>query len=111
MSLSNRLTQRIRIQERHTAQDTTGQPVDDWGDVIASTGGKCWAEVRDISGREYIGADAAQSIVTTRITIRSRDGITAAMRVLHGADVYKIEAVLKQPDRTLLLMCSRMGAV
>jgi SPP1 family predicted phage head-tail adaptor len=108
MSLGARLNKRIAIQERVDGRDDSGQPTDNWTDVVTdSADGKCWAAIRDVSGKEFITADATQSMVTTRITIRRRAGIAAAMRVLYGADTYMVAAVLGQADRTLLLMCSR----
>lgn len=108
MSLGARLNKRIAIQERLAGRDDAGQPTDNWTDVVTdSADRKCWAEIKDISGREFISADATQATVTTRVTIRHRDGIAASMRVLYGADTYMVAAVLGQDDRTLLLMCSR----
>lgn len=110
MSLSARLNKRVTIQALGGGQDAIGQPIEDWANLIADGDGKCWAEVKDVSGKEFIAADAENSAVTTRITIRYRAGITAAMRVLNGADVYKVLAVLGQENRTLLLMCERGAA-
>lgn len=107
MSLASRLNKRIVIQRQSTAQDAAGQPIDTWTNVIADGDGKCWAEVKDISGREFVSGGAEQSSVTTRITIRYRPGISPALRVLHGADVYNVVAVLGQDGRTLQLMCTR----
>lgn len=102
MSLSARLNQRVTIQSIHAGQDAAGQPTTAWEDVAT-----VWAEIKDISGSEFITADATQATVTTRISIRHRPGILPTMRVLHGADVYKLAAVLGQDNRSLVLMCSR----
>lgn len=95
------LNQRVTIQQQSTAVDEIGQPVVSWSDVAT-----VWAEVKDVSGREYIAAGAEQSAVLTKITIRKRSGIVSSMRVLHGSDTYGIDAVLEN-DRTTLLMCKR----
>ena len=110
MSLSARLSKRIIIQVLGDGQDAIGQPIEAWSNLIADGDGKCWAEIKDISGKEFIAADAENAKVTTRITIRYRAGITAEMRVLHGVDVYNVLAVLGQENRTLLLMCERGSA-
>lgn len=110
MSLSARLNKRITIQVLATGQDAIGQPTEDWTNLITEGDGKCWAEVKDVSGKEFIAADAENAKVTTRITIRHRADVTAAMRVLHGVNAYNVLAALGQADRTLLLMCER-GAV
>jgi SPP1 family predicted phage head-tail adaptor len=102
MSLAMRLNKRITIQQNGITQDEIGEPVNGWSDVAT-----VWASIMDISGREYVAAAAAQNSVTTKIVIRHRAGIAPAMRVIHGADTYNIEAVLGQDNRTLLLMCAR----
>ena len=101
MSLAMRLNKRVTIQQQSTAVDEIGQPVVSWSDVAT-----VWADVKDVSGREYIASGAEQSAVLTKITIRKRSGIVSAMRVLHGSGTYGIDAVLES-DRTMLLMCKR----
>lgn len=55
------------------------------------------AEVKYLSGRELIAAQATHSKVTARITIRNRpEAITADMRILFKNKIFNIEAVL--PD-------------
>ena len=111
MSLGARLNKRITLQVLAAGQDEAGQPLPaDWMNVIASGDGKLWAEVRDVSGREFVSAGATQNQVLTTITIRYRVGVLPKMRTLHGTDVYRIEAVLGQDQRTLTLMCSRGAA-
>jgi SPP1 family predicted phage head-tail adaptor len=110
MSLAYRLNKRVLLQRQVDTQDAAGQPVLDWVNVVATGDGKLWAEVRDISGREFLSAGAEQSQVQTRIVIRGREGIDAGMRVLHGADEYQIVAPLRRSDGTLHLMCSRRRA-
>lgn len=95
---------RVTIQAPSDAQDALGEPVDAWTDVAT-----VWATVGDVSGREYLAADAAQNKAQTKIFIRYRPDVMATMRVVHGATVYNIEAVLRPSGRPiyLLLMCSR----
>ena len=108
MSLAARLNKRILLQVMGPAKDAAGQPIAaDWTNVITDGDGKLWAEIRDVSGREFVAAGATQNQVMTTITIRYRAGVLDKMRALHGADVYRIEAVLGQDGRTLALMCSR----
>ncbi|OFJ47663.1 hypothetical protein BA896_000200 [Janthinobacterium lividum] len=111
MSLGARLNKRITLQVLAGGRDEAGQPLPaDWTNVIADGDGKLWAEVRDVSGREFVAAGATQNKVLTTITIRYRADVAAKMRVLHGTDAYSIEAVLGQDQRTLALMCSRGAA-
>lgn len=99
------LRHRVLIQARGTAQDDYGQPIETWTNVTPTA---IRAEVKDVSGREYFSAQATQNVVQTKIRIRYRADVTASMRVVHGADVYNIEAVLTEGNReSLLLMCSK----
>ena len=75
--------------------------------MVAEGDGKCWAEIKDVSGKEFISGSAEQSSVTTRIIIRHRPDLSSTLRVLHGTDVYDVLAVLGQDGRTLQLMCTR----
>ena len=102
MSLATTLNKRITLQAPATGQDDYGAPLSGWTDVAI-----VWASIVDISGREFIAAAAVQASAQTKLTIRHRDGVLPAMRVLHGAVIYNIEAVLGQDRRELLLMCSR----
>lgn len=88
---AGRLNQRISIQQRTTSVDAIGQPVETWTDVA-----EVWADVRYQKGLEAIKAGADTSVVSVSIRIRYRGGIDAGMRVLHGSDVFDIQAVL--PD-------------
>lgn len=99
------LRDRITLQAPPTAQDAAGQPAGNWTDVAT-----VWAEVRDLSGREFIAAQATQSEVSTKIRIRYMTGIDASMRAVRGADVYTLVAPPLDPDgrrRELVLMCTK----
>jgi len=98
---------KIWIQRRTEGQAPDGQPIEEWTNVTFT---QLWADIRDISGREYVAAGAEQSEVTTRIRIWRHDEVTAAMRVLHGATVYDIKAALLEGSDTTLLMCTRRQA-
>jgi SPP1 family predicted phage head-tail adaptor len=104
---AGKLDRRITIQTPATGQDAFGEPLSGWTNVVTDGDGKVCAAITDMTGREYLAAAATQNSVETKIYIRYRPGITAAMRVLHGADVYNIAAVLGQDRRQLLLMCTR----
>lgn len=57
------------------------------------------ADPRHVSGLEAIRADAVTSTVRASFRIRYQEGITAAMRVQEGSDVYAIKAVLMDLGR------------
>lgn len=96
----------VSIQQQSEAQDAAGQPVLSWVEVH-----KVRAAINDVSGREFLAAQAGQSEINTKIRIRYLDGIKADMRIVpvNGADIYNIVAPLDQSgDRKwLLLMCTR----
>lgn len=99
---SQKLKHRIRIQAPADGQAPDGGSVPGWTDLAA-----VWASIEDLTGREYQAAQATQNPVQTRIRIRYRPDIVSAMRVLYGANVYSIEAVLDRDGsrRELQLMC------
>lgn len=107
MSVSAQMNKRVKLQVRPATRNDLNEVTGSWVNLVAEGDGNVWAAVVDLSGREYVAAGGTQNAVETKITIRYRDGITPKMRVLFGADVYTIEAVLGQDRRTLLLMCSR----
>lgn len=94
MSLAaGRLRHRITIEQKVTTQDPdTGAPItawESWADDVP-------AEVVPLSAREFLAAQAVQSEVSARITIRYRAGLLATMRIIHRGQVYNIAGVL--PD-------------
>jgi SPP1 family predicted phage head-tail adaptor len=84
----------VTIQTPGVGQDDIGEPVAAWGAFVTVR-----ANVRDLTGRELMAAQAVQSQVTTKITIRFRDDIVPAMRVTRGAEVYTIQNVMNPSGR------------
>lgn len=71
-----------------TGRDGMGQPIKGW-----KTAPPVWADVRFISGREFVRADKETSEATASIRIRARP-VTTAMRVRYKGVLYDIKAVL-----------------
>jgi SPP1 family predicted phage head-tail adaptor len=107
MTIANRLNKRITLQQLVAGKDATGAPAEDWQNVVTTGDGTIWAGIRDLTGRQYVAAGGTQNAVQTEIEIRYRAGIVPAMRVVHGTDLYDIEAVLDQKGKALLLMCQK----
>jgi SPP1 family predicted phage head-tail adaptor len=107
MSIAARMDKRVTLQRQVVGRDAAGQHVAVWENARTDGDGKVFAHVADLTGRERVAAGAQQASVQTKITIYDRAGVVPAMRVLHGADVYRIDAVLRQDNGTLLLMCAR----
>jgi SPP1 family predicted phage head-tail adaptor len=101
------LDKRVTLQQKVAGQDPTGAPLTGWENVITTGDGKLWANIRDLSGHQFVVARAGQNATSTTIRIRKRAGVVPAMRVLHGADVYDIEAVLERDNTWLDLMCAK----
>lgn len=103
--LAPRLRHRVTLQRRVTARDAFGGVTDTWKTVAEHIP----AEIVPLSGREFIAAHATQAGVTARITIRWRNDVTAAMRILHDGAAYNIKAVLPDPTlrRHISLMCEQ----
>lgn len=84
---AGRLRHRISIQSLVKGKDGAGNPTTSWSDFAANLP----AEVVPLSGRDLIAAQATQSEIIARCTIRYQPGVTAAMRVVYEGVLYKIE--------------------
>lgn len=90
---AGKLRHRVMIQRRDKSQDpTTGEMVTDWVDHAM-----VWAAIEPLSAREFIAAQAGQSQITARATIRYIEGLNATMRLMHNGAAYNIEGVLPDP--------------
>lgn len=100
------LRHRVMFEQVITEIDSDGAQEENWVPVFP---GPLSAEIKAISGRELIAAQAVQSKVSTRIKVRFRPEFKAAMRGLHRGTIYNIEAVIPDPDsgiKFLTLLCS-----
>jgi SPP1 family predicted phage head-tail adaptor len=92
---AGRLRHRVTIQARQNIQDAvTGETVIAWVDAWVDIA----AAIEPLSARELIAAQAQQSEVSARITIRPLSGLTAQHRVVHNGDIYNIDGVIPDPD-------------
>ncbi|MCE3262620.1 MAG: hypothetical protein K0R43_1699 [Pseudoduganella sp.] len=91
MSLSANLRHKVAIQARAGSTDDLGQPNDTW-----STVAEPWADIRYLNGMSAIKTGADHSVVQASIRLRYRTGLNAGMRVVYGATVFEIQAIL--PD-------------
>ncbi|MDK1261288.1 phage head closure protein [Cronobacter sakazakii] len=103
---AGKLNKRITLQKPvKTQSQATGAVANGWDDVA-----ELWANVTDLSARDFVAARAGQNEVTTRITIRWRDDVTDKHRILYRDRVYDIQGVLeddKSGREYLTLPCSR----
>lgn len=101
------LKDRITIQRHTQDKDEWNTPVPDseaWVEFA-----KVWADVKHPSGLGAIKADAEVSIARASMRIRRRTDVDAGMRVLFGAAVYDIKAVLPGSTREYVdLVCVKV---
>lgn len=99
MSLkAGRLRHRVDIQSKSNVQDpVTGEITTTWVNTWTSVP----ASIEPLSAREFIAAQAVQSMVTARITLRYRVGLDASMRIVHNGTIYNPAGFLGDPDSGL----------
>lgn len=107
MVRAGELTNLIDIEARPAGQDDYG------GAAAFGPWARAWAKVEPLSGREI--DDAGNVIINegvTRFTIRYLPGLTAAMRIKWGANIYAIEGPpLNTNARNIeLVINARIGA-
>ena len=100
---AGKLDQRVTLWKLSGGTDAWGSPLP--AELVAL--GTVWASVQPLNGREYIAAQAAQSEVTTRITMRYRPGVTPDLKLTHEGRQYEIESVIDTNSAgvELVLMC------
>lgn len=93
------LRHRISLQALRRKQDPkTGEEVENWETIWD----KVPAEVKPLSSRDLIAAQAAQSEATGRMVIRYRAGVLPTMRILYRGEIYDIKGPpLADPDSGL----------
>lgn len=102
---AGKLKSRGMLQVRGTTQDAAGQPTAAWVDVAP-----VWADIKFLSGLESIKSDSIASVARASIRIRYRAGVKADMRLVFGADVFDIRAVLPDAgDHVFLDLVAEVG--
>lgn len=95
--LSSKLSSRVQIQARSSDQDALGQPLEAWSTIAT-----VWADIRMKSGLEAIKGGVVSSTVQASVRIRSGVAVDSSMRVVHGAAVYQVLAVLPDAGRAFV---------
>lgn len=100
---SGELNRRVTLQQRSSAQDSFGEPVASWTDVMT-----LWAGIQPLSGRELELAQKLASEVTHRITVRYQASladtrVVAGMRALYKGRVFNIQAVMNEDEANVLI--------
>lgn len=85
---AGKLRHRITFQGLDDVQDPeSGEMIKGWVTVWD----KVPASIEPLSVKDFIAAQATQSELSARITIRYREGVLPSMRILHRDKVYNIE--------------------
>jgi len=91
-----KLIHKISIEKLLEIKNEIGGSTTEWIEFAPA-----YAEVKPISGKEFLSAKAHQNSVTHRIIIRWVKGISPSMRVKHKNRVFNIEAVRDYFEREI----------
>jgi SPP1 family predicted phage head-tail adaptor len=96
------LQHRVALQTQASTQDTFGAPAGAW-----STAMTVWAKVEAPGGgSEAIVQERAEAIISHVVTLRYREGITAAMRAVWRGKTLQIQSVAPDNNlRYIVLQC------
>jgi SPP1 family predicted phage head-tail adaptor len=97
------LNQRVRILAQTLTPDGGGGYSEVWN-VIATL----WADVEPRAGNNVFAADALQSRVQHRVTIRRNAGVSVGMRVMAGTATLAINAILDGGTPLVTLLCEEL---
>ncbi|MGV1045362.1 phage head closure protein [Limnohabitans sp.] len=98
---AGQLTRRIRIQQRSVVQDSFGEALAQWADLIT-----VWAEIQPLSGRELEVAQRISSEVTHEIVVRFQPMFAdtravAAYRAVYKGRIFDLHASLNEDERNI----------
>ena len=97
------LNQRVRILAQTRDPDGGGGYAEVWN-VIATL----WANVAPRAGNNVFAADALQSRVEYRVTIRRNAAVLVGMRVMAGTLTLSIAAILDDGSPLVTLICEEL---
>jgi SPP1 family predicted phage head-tail adaptor len=97
------LNQRVRILAQTCDPDGGGGYTEVWNAIAT-----LWADVEPRAGSNVFAADALQSRVEHRVTIRRNAGVLVGMRVMAGAVTLAIDAILDDGSPLITLVCEEL---
>lgn len=104
------LRHKVTIQTLTETADGSGGFASSWADTAS-----VWAKITPASGYERAQGQQLEAVITHKIIIRYRAGITTKQRIKYGARYFAITSVinLDEADRFLQIMAaeSTMAAV
>lgn len=99
-----RLRHKVTFQQNKPIELPSGTYVDDWEDIATVR-----AEVKPISGRELLAAEAELSEVTVRVWLRYRPDITPSCRMVYRGLNYDIQSAIPDVKFTRLELLCKQG--
>ncbi|NRF91534.1 phage head closure protein [Paenibacillus frigoriresistens] len=99
---AGKLRHTITIKSLKPTRNSYGESTQEWVDFLTIRASK-----EPLIGNEYFNAAAVQSLVEIKFRARYRSGITNAMRIHHGTEVYEILSAInvQSLNRELLIYC------
>ncbi len=94
------MNQRVRILAQTRAPDGGGGYSESWNAVAT-----IWADVEPCTGDNVFAADALQSRVEHRLTIRRNAAVSVGMRAALGALTLVIQTILDDGGPLITLIC------
>jgi len=90
------LKHRVVLQEAILTPDGGGGFTSAWQNI--ATAPEVYAAIVPLSGSEQLKYHQLESIVTHRVTIRHRQDVMPAMRILHGNTAYNIISAIDRGE-------------
>lgn len=101
---AGRLRQTVIFQQNVPIKLPSGQLKKEWVDIASV---RC--EVKHLSGRELISANAEMSEVTVRVWMRYRPDINSTCRMVWCEQIYDIQSVIPDEKLTRLELLCKQG--
>lgn len=89
------LRHKVTIQHRTASTDEYGGQIQTWSDFASNVG----ASINNLSGREFLAAQAAQSEASVRFTMRYVAGVDARMRIVYKGKFHNILNITDPEER------------
>ena len=95
---SGSLNQRITIQEPIESKGAMGGTDKSWVKFH-----ECWADVRELSGKEQVNDNQLSSTIIATCFIRYKANLDSSMRIIQGDNIYQIESVINKDGKKKML--------
>jgi SPP1 family predicted phage head-tail adaptor len=94
MIISGRMRERVTVQRPMERQSPSGEATLEWQTVST-----VWAQVRNLTARDYFAAQQAGTLATHRILMRFFNGLTPDCRMIWRGRTMEITSISEGEDR------------